>query len=157
MNIARLLSNAGLFVIEDSQAKHRKFDKPESLPLSYIDSLDTLETVGQVASTYPTPLVLVLQSGQAIVLTESGKGGIAVQGLEEQMTEAQLESLAVVTQVLNDLFDLAVKPTTKKRSTRKSPEPVEGDLSGSEAMEALSDPDAPEKPLEGDLEANEGI
>lgn len=154
MSIARQLSNAGLFVIEDSRAKYRKFDTPFSLPLSYIDNLDTLETIEQVASNYPTALALVLQTGQVIVLTESGKGGIAIQGLEQQMTEPQSASLAIVVKVLNAEFNLTPKKTSRKSATTTAPEPTDGDLSVSEATEASVEPEASQEVLEADSEAN---
>lgn len=120
MSIARELSSAGLFVIEDSQAKHKTSDAPDSIRVSYHDIEDMLETVETVASTYPCPIVLILASGQVVVLAKEGKGGIALQGKEGQLTDAQAEAMSIVDAVLRKHFGLEAPKTTKKKTASKT-------------------------------------
>ena len=124
MSIAHLLSSAGLFVIEDSQAKHRRSDAPESIRLTYFDQEDIIDTVHEAASRYPAVLALILKAGQVVVMAEGGKGGIGLQGSEGSLTEERQASLTKVSEVLCALYGVPMDgPTpTKKKKTAPAPE-----------------------------------
>jgi len=148
MSIAHQLSNAGLFVIEDARANRRNYDEPLSLPVSYLEIESIIETIAKAASTYQAPIVLVLETGQVVVLTESGKGGIAVQGKEGELNEVQTNALGIVTEVLTKHFGLEAP---KKRSKAKPVvEPVEPET----VPEGTDTPDEALDPLEGEIDPN---
>jgi hypothetical protein len=152
MSIAHQLSNAGLFVIEDTRAKHRKCDSDIIiLRQKYYDNDDILETIAQVASDFPEPMVLILSTGQVIVMANEGMGYIAIQGKEGELNEVQTNALSIVTEVLTNHFGLE---TPKKRSKSKpSPEPLEP-----VAEETAPTPqDTPEVALESETDTNGGI
>jgi hypothetical protein len=127
MILADLLTRAGLFVILDTQAKHRRNDPPETVTVFGVGNEDTLGTIAQAASMYPSPTLLVLSSGQVMVTAEVGKAGIAVQGDLDQMTEPQSEAVSIATQVLSDFFGIAPVKTTSKKRTTKTPSEVTSD------------------------------
>jgi hypothetical protein len=148
MSIAHQLSNAGLFVIEDTRAKHRKSDADVMLRHSYYDSDDILETIAKVASDFPEPLVLILSTGQVIVMANQGMGYIAIQAKEGELNEVQTNALSIVTEVLTKHFGLEAP---KKRSKAKpAPTPVKPETD----PEATDTPDDAVKPLEGEIEPN---
>lgn len=152
MNIARILSSAGLFVIEDSQAKHRISDTPDNIRISYLDIDDILEAVKVASTTYPAPIALILKSGQVMVLARGGKGGITMQGAIGQLTEEQKSTLAVVEQELKSIYGLN-KPTPKAKSKKTPAEPLEPVVEET----APTQQDDPEVALEGEIDANGGI
>ena len=117
MSIAHLLSSAGLFVIEDARAKHRRSDTPETIRLSYFDHEDIIDAVNEAASRYPTVLALILKTGQVVVMAEEGKGGIGLQGSDGSLTEEQTVSLAKVSEVLCALYKVPMEgaKTSKKK------------------------------------------
>ena len=121
MSIARLLSNAGLFVIEDSQAKHRKSKQADVITLSFIDEEDILQAVSVASNSYPAPLVLIINTGQVMVLSNQSKTGIALQGTETTLTDAQKASLATVSKVLGAHYGVSVKTLPKKRAQSTAP------------------------------------
>lgn len=133
MNVAQRLSSAGLFVISDSRAKNRKTDRPETLKVSYVGTEDILETIAEVASQYPSPTVLILKTGQVMVMAEIGKAGIAVQGVKEDMTPEQVEALSVTSTVLSEFFGIPMADAPKKRTKKVASE-------STSATETVSDP-----------------
>jgi hypothetical protein len=149
MSIAHQLSHAGLFVIEDTRAKHRKCDSDIIiLRQKYYDNDDILETIAQVASDFPEPMVLILSTGQVIVMANEGMGYIAIQGKEGELNEVQTNALGIVTEVLTKHFGLE---TPKKRSKAKpAPTPVEPETE----PDSTDTPDEALEPLEGEIEPN---
>jgi len=164
MSIAHLLSSAGLFVITDTQAKHRKGDKPQSLEVSYIEQEDVFDAIREATSLSETPLALILRSGQVMVLTEYGQGGIAVQGTEDDTNEAQSASLTLVVKELGRNFavkglrkpvvslDESEEPKPKRKPKPKvAPDAPSEPLSDETDESALSTPEEPENALESEL------
>jgi hypothetical protein len=137
MSIAHSLSKAGLFVITDSQAKHRITDTPQELRVTHFGSDDILATVAEAASVYPAPVALVLKTGQVMVLSEYGKGGIGIQGVEGQETEAQLQSVNVAKEVLTAFFGLAPAPKKRTKATVVVVEPEAEVASEAEPTEEI--------------------
>lgn len=150
MTVSRLLTAAGLFVIVDSQSKHRKSDPPTKIIVSYFDNEDILETVAQAASVYPAPVVLILSNGQVMILANVSKGGIALQGQEGQMTEAQAVSFGVVSDVLCKHFEVNMAGSPKKRSRTASTQTVTETTS-------QETPDAPETQETGTESVSEDV
>lgn len=141
MSIAHLLSSAGLFVIEDSQAKHRRSDSPESIRISYFDKEDIIDTIHEAASQYPPVLALILKGGQVVVMAQEGKGGIGIQGSEGALTDEQTSSLAKVSEVLCGLYQVPMhgaKPAKKKKAATvpesTAEEPISEDTSTDEVI-----------------------
>lgn len=141
MSIAHLLYSAGLFVIEDARAKHRRSDIPESIRLSYFDYEDIIDAVNEAASRYPAVLALILKTGQVVVMAEEGKGGIGLQGSEGSLSEEQQASLDIVSEVLCALYGV---PMDGAKSSRKkaAPEPAPEDA----LTEPISEEPADEEP-----------
>jgi hypothetical protein len=152
MSIAHRLSSAGLFVITDTQAKHRKSVKPEHIVFQYFDNDDIFGAIAQAVSATPTPVVLILKTGQVMILTESSDGGIALQGAEDNLTPEQTVALPLVQHALSHHFEIQVKGTPKKKPKSKvaSDAPSEP-LSDETDESALSTPEEPEIALESEL------
>jgi hypothetical protein len=149
MILADLLTRAGLFVILDTQAKHRRNDAPETVTVFGVGNEDTLGTIAEVASMYPSPTLLVMRSGQVMIIADIGKAGIAVQGDLENMTDEQTEALSVATQVVSDFYGLTPKKTTSKKSvTKTSPEVTSDPQTGDEDTGGTDTPETPETPSE---------
>lgn len=109
MSISFLLADAGLFVITDVRARLRSSDAPEAIRVSFLPAEEMLEAVAEASSIYPAPLVLILETGQAVVLSEGGKGGIAVQGIEGSLSPEQDEALAAVSAILCSLYGVPME------------------------------------------------
>lgn len=149
MSITRLLSNAGLFVIEDSRAKHRKGVAPDEIVFQYFDNDDIFGAVTQAVSTTVTPMVLILKTGQVMVLNQASQGGIALQGTEDNLTPEQEVALPIVQQTISKHF--VIKP---KGMPKKKPKPVldapDAPLSDETALDDISTPQGPEVVLESE-------
>jgi hypothetical protein len=154
MSITRKLLSAGLFVIEDSQAKHKTSDVPESIRVSYHDNEDILETVATVASIYPCPIALILSNGQVVVLAKEGKGGIALQGKENELTDEQAEAFPKVCEVLCKHYGVEMQDKPKRRTRAKAvPEAPEPHLSDETHADPITTTPEPEIALESEPEA----
>lgn len=154
MSITRELLSAGLFVIEDSQAKHKTSDTPESIRVSYYDTEDILEAVANAASVYPCPIVLILSNGQVVQLSKEGKGGIAIQGKEGVMTDEQAEAFAKASEVLCKYYGVEMHDKPKKRTRSKTvPDALETPLSDETPADPITTTPDAEIALESEPEA----
>lgn len=136
--------------MEDTHAKKRVTDAPETIAVSYYDNEDILEAVREAATTYPAPIALVLNTGQVMVLADGGKGGIALQGKEGELNEAQAETFAIVQDVLNKHYGIGQKAPTKAKAKKAKSEPV----SEPEVEVAPTGDTTHEHALNGEIEGN---
>lgn len=73
------------------------------------------------------------------MLSEGGYGPIAVQGSQEQMTEEQVATLAIVSEALSQAYGIESAAPAKKRARKQTEEPVVEEASSEPADEEPAD------------------
>lgn len=143
MTLDSALRRAGLSLIIDSRVKFRKGEIPSRIRVRYIDEVDTMQAITVAPSLQPSPLVLVLASGQVFVIAREGKGGIAVQGEEGALSEEQVVALETVKAVMVQHFGMqAEEPVKPKRKMKPkaSPDAPGADVRDANIAEVAQEP-----------------
>ncbi len=125
MSIETVLRGAGLSPWVDARASHRRGEPPKRLSVVHLgDAEDTQQAISAAVALESPAILLVMASGGVLVLSEGGYGPIAVQGSQEQMTEGQVATLAIVSEALSRAYGIEGAAPAKKRARKQTEEPV---------------------------------
>lgn len=140
MSIETVLRGAGLSPWVDVRASHRRGEPPKRLSVVHLgDAEDTQQAISAAVALESPAILLVMASGGVLVLSEGGYGPIAVQGSQEQMTEEQVATLAIVSEALSQAYGIESAAPAKKRARKQTEEPVVEEASSEPADEEPAD------------------